>query len=481
MKHFIIFATLGLILLLTACQAGPEPTPTATATVEPTSAPTFTPTMPPTWTPIPQPSPTPTSSPTPEATPTPVPNDVWVDAVNGLNLRAEAKADAKLVTTLKHQQHLIAIGPAVGPDATGVTWQNVRTDDGQTGWVSAQFLTKTNPAGATSTPAATPAASSGEAWVIATNGLNLRAQAVATSTLVALLPFGTHLTLNGGPVGPDAGGITWQNVRTDDSKTGFVAAQFISTTKPLTTTTPTPTAAAAITPTASSTVTTPAATTTSASDVWVIAANGLNLRAQPNTTANVVAVLTYGQRLTALAPKTTPDAAGTSWQNVRTAANQAGWAAADFLSTTRPVMSTVTPTSTSSTSGAPVADAANELLRRINELRIQNKLKTVVLNAQLAAAAQRHSQDMAKTGSVSHTGSDGSTPAERIGAAGYTGQFRDEVIYGGQATVDDVWNFWTSDRAHANVLLNPRYTDVGLAVVGAGGNRYYYTAAFGGP
>jgi uncharacterized protein YkwD len=405
-----------------------------------------------------------------------VPNDVWVDAANGLNLRAEAKADAKLVTTLKHQQHLVAIEPVVGPDAGGITWQNVRTDDGQTGWVSAQFLTKTNPTGPTPTPTtAVPVAASGEAWVIAVGGLNLRAQAATTSTLVALLPTGTHLTLTGAPVGPDAGGITWQNVRTDDNKTGFVAAQFISATKP-TTTTPTLAATARVTSTATVVATTAATTTSSAGPVWVIATGGLNLRAQPSTTADVVAKLNYGQRLTALAPKTTPDAAGVAWQNVRTEANQTGWAAADYLSTTQPATATTTITPT----GASITDATGELLQRINNIRAENKLDPVHLNAQLAAAALRHSQDMAKTGNISHTGSDGSLPEQREREAGYAGGTGEEIIYGGRATVDDAWRFWVSDRPHANVLLKWEYTAVGIAAVKAGDNTYY-TVVFGKP
>jgi uncharacterized protein YkwD len=388
MKRFLFVAMIGLALVLTACQSEPAPTPTETATEEPTSAAAVIPTVAPRSTPTPPPPPAPTSTPpdtpTPEATPTPVPSDVWVDAVNGLNLRAEAKADAKLVTTLRHQQHLVAIGAPAGPDAAGITWQNVRTDDGQTGWVSAQFLTKTNPVGPTSAPATSapatsapatsaPAASTGDAWVTAADGLNLRAQQATTSTLVALLPFGTHLTLTGTATGPDAGGITWQSVRTDDGKTGFVSAQFISTTQP-----PTPTA------TATGTVT------------------------------------------------------------------------------------------------QPVTTAANELLRRLNELRIQNGLAAVSLNTALTAAAQRHSQDMARTGNISHTGSDNSTPAQRMRDAGFTGGTGEEAIYGGRASLDDAWYFWTTDRQHANILLTPEYTVVGIAAVNAA-DRSYYTMVFGKP
>ena len=95
-------------------------------------------------------------------------------------------------------------------------------------------------------------------------------------------------------------------------------------------------------------------------------------------------------------------------------------------------------------------------------------------------AAQVHSQDMAKTGNVSHTGSDGSLPPQRIGAAGYGGSQRDEIIYGGSASTNDPWFFWTNDRRSANIILNPIYTDVGVAAVTAG-NQTYYTITFGGP
>jgi uncharacterized protein YkwD len=478
MKRFLFVAIVGS-LLLAACQGAPTPTPTETATAElPTEPPA--PTLPPTWTPTPLPPPTiPPDTPTPAATATPVPADVWVNAAAGLNLRAEPKADAKLVTTLKDKQHLVSISIAAAPDASGVTWQNVQTDDGQTGWVAAQYLTTTNPAGPTAAPTtaattAPPAASTGEAWVAATNGLNLRAEASISATLVALLPLGTHLTLTGAPSAPDASGIAWQGVRTDDGKTGFVSAAAISPTKP---TTPTPTVAGAASTPAPATIaaTTSATSTTSTGTVYVIATNGLNLRAQPSTTAAVVVNLTYGQKLTALAPKTAPDASGIAWQNVRTEANQSGWAAADYLSATPPVTTTATLTPP----GSAVTSMANDILQRLNALRAQNGLQPVALNSALAAAALRHSQDMARTGNVSHVGSDSSTAEQRMRAAGYTGGTGEEAIYGGRS-VDEAWYFWTTDRAHANMLLTPEYTVVGVGVVNAA-DRYYYTIDFGKP
>ena len=79
------------------------------------------------------------------------------------------------------------------------------------------------------------------------------------------------------------------------------------------------------------------------------------------------ATLTYGQRLTALAPKGAPDAGGVAWQNVRTEANQTGWAAAEFLSATSPVTVTSTVTTTAVPAGTVAVNVTAVLQQRINE------------------------------------------------------------------------------------------------------------------
>ena len=134
---------------------------------------------------------------------------------------------------------------------------------------------------------------------------------------------------------------------------------------------------------------------------------------------------------------------------------------------------------------APIAasaqfDAASDLLNRINALRRQNRLAPLELNDALNAAAQRHSQDMANTGNVDHTGSDGSTPEQRIDAAGYAPRHTwGENIYGGGiATVDDAWTFWTNSTVHRNNLLSERHREVGIGAA-AGANGTYYTLTFG--
>jgi uncharacterized protein YkwD len=520
MKRWSLLLIIGLIL--TACQAASTPTPEPTVTDEPTAAPT--PTTAPTFTPAP-PTPVPADTATPAPTATPVPNDIWVSAPNGLNLRAEANATAKLLVTLKDKQHLVVVGPPVGPDGGGVTWQNARTDDNLTGFASAQFLTTTNPTAPVATPivpAATPPAPAitstvaanvtGEVYVTAPEGLNLRAQANTTSSVIAIVALAQHLTALGAPVGPDASGITWQGVRTDDGKSGYVAAQFVSTTKPAATSpTITATLTAAATPIAP-TATVPVTPVATTSGVWVIATGGLFLRAQPSPTGAVVAALNYGQHLTALAARSAPDAGGISWQNVRTDSNQTGYAAADFLSAsapvtatptvspTTPITATATPTTTAQIAAQSVVQIASEsalrnvplsvnpgstgvaveLFQRINTLRAQNGLNQLAWNDQLAAAALRHNQDMAATGNVSHTGSDGSLEQDRVKTAGYAALASDEVIYASVNGLEPVWQFWSTHHIHYLVLVSTRFTEMGISAYTAGAMTYY-TADFGKP
>jgi hypothetical protein len=124
-----------------------------------------------------------------------------------------------------------------------------------------------------------------------------------------------------------------------------------------------------------------------------------------------------------------------------------------------------------------------QILARINALRTQNGLLPLDFNSQLTAAAQQHSDDMAITGNVDHTGSDGSSIEGRIRASGY-GHWRNfgiwgENIYGGQmADVDVAWNFWINSQVHRANLLNPRYREVGIGV-GQSDKGTYYTLNFG--
>jgi uncharacterized protein YkwD len=111
------------------------------------------------------------------------------------------------------------------------------------------------------------------------------------------------------------------------------------------------------------------------------------------------------------------------------------------------------------------SDYAAELLRRLNDLRQNAGLPPLELKDDLSQVAQAHSKFMAENNAVGHVGADGSTTRQRITNAGYGAGNPDEVIYvGDEITFDDAVNWWMSDAAHRQVLLDPANTVVGVGI-----------------
>ena len=88
----------------------------------------------------------------------------------------------------------------------------------------------------------------------------------------------------------------------------------------------------------------------------------------------------------------------------------------------------------------------------------------LVWNDHLAQAAAGHSSDMASRNFVSHTGSDGSSAADRARSAGYRGAVG-ENLAGGQTSVRQVMNELLRSPAHCANLMDPAYRTTGAACV----------------
>lgn len=105
-------------------------------------------------------------------------------------------------------------------------------------------------------------------------------------------------------------------------------------------------------------------------------------------------------------------------------------------------------------------------------------------NAKLGLAAARHSRDMATRDYFAHTSPQGRTAFDRIRAAGYQYRRAGENIAAGRAfdSPAAVVAAWLNSPAHCQVLMNPQYTEVGVARAdGPGSYSTYWTQAFGVP
>ena len=97
----------------------------------------------------------------------------------------------------------------------------------------------------------------------------------------------------------------------------------------------------------------------------------------------------------------------------------------------------------------------------------------------LDVAAQLHSEDQAARTSMGHTGSDGSSPWDRMARAGYSGwnAVAENVAYG-YPTVADVMAGWMGSTGHRANILDPALTQVGTGLA-TGHGRPYWTQDFG--
>lgn len=136
----------------------------------------------------------------------------------------------------------------------------------------------------------------------------------------------------------------------------------------------------------------------------------------------------------------------------------------------------------------------NALLAAINAARAQarvcqngqNPMPAVAAlswNAPLAAAADRHSGDMAANNFFDHVGSDGSTFDQRITQAGYRWTQLGENIAAGQTTVAAVVQSWLGSPGHCATIMSARYVDFGASCRYSATSSYktYWTTDFGHP
>jgi uncharacterized protein YkwD len=101
----------------------------------------------------------------------------------------------------------------------------------------------------------------------------------------------------------------------------------------------------------------------------------------------------------------------------------------------------------------------------INQYRHDKGLKPLKLNTELTDAAKAHSRDLAKWDRISHYGSDGSNPWDRVKRTGFKARLAAENVGTGQVDFLEVMRGWKDSPGHNKNLLLGDATHMGIALV----------------
>ncbi|MPY55765.1 CAP domain-containing protein [Streptomyces spongiae] len=129
--------------------------------------------------------------------------------------------------------------------------------------------------------------------------------------------------------------------------------------------------------------------------------------------------------------------------------------------TPKPKPKKTTPSSTPKAT-ATASGANTRIVELVNAERKKAGCSPVTPDATLTKAAQAHSEDMAAHRNMSHTGSDGSSPGDRITRAGYTWRTYGENVAYGYTTPEQVMAGWMSSPGHKANILNCAFKEIGV-------------------
>ncbi|SIN77905.1 Uncharacterized conserved protein YkwD, contains CAP (CSP/antigen 5/PR1) domain [Singulisphaera sp. GP187] len=115
-----------------------------------------------------------------------------------------------------------------------------------------------------------------------------------------------------------------------------------------------------------------------------------------------------------------------------------------------------------------------------NREREVNHLGPLTANPKLEAAALAHARDMAIHEKMTHEGTDGSTPQQRIERQEYHYLGLAENVAAGARSVPEVMRLWMRSPPHKKNILGD-FTEVGFALVKGEDGTPFWSAEFGKP
>jgi uncharacterized protein YkwD len=154
---------------------------------------------------------------------------------------------------------------------------------------------------------------------------------------------------------------------------------------------------------------------------------------------------------------------------------------ANLVSSSGGVAATFQPVNISHCQYSENAGYVQQLIALINQARLEAKLPTLTVNAQLTAAAQAHSVDMACGNYLSHNGPNGESIGYRLAPAGYTSPGFTEIIAFG--IPQTALSQWRNDQGHWEFVLHPYGGGIGVGYAYSASSNFggYFTVDFGSP
>ena len=122
-----------------------------------------------------------------------------------------------------------------------------------------------------------------------------------------------------------------------------------------------------------------------------------------------------------------------------------------------------------------VTNYEQEVIRLVNEIRVENGLKALTHDWELSRVARYKSQDMKDNKYFSHTSPVYGSPFQMIRNFGISFRSAGENIAKGYASPQAVVNGWMNSSGHRANILNANFTRIGVGYV-SGGN--YWTQMF---
>jgi uncharacterized protein YkwD len=138
---------------------------------------------------------------------------------------------------------------------------------------------------------------------------------------------------------------------------------------------------------------------------------------------------------------------------------------------------------TTSTPSVQVVDSAFEdrTFSLVNEERVKAKLKPLARNVQLDKSAELKLQDMVDKGYFEHISPTGDSPWVFFDRAGYEYHFAGENLASDFSSPDSFVSGWMSSSKHKENIMDPKFTESGVAVVVWKGGRIYVVQHFASP